>query len=339
MKRLVARLGRPVLALLAAGSLSLGLSGCLLGSTPTVTVSAVFADAGTLANGAQVKLADVPVGTVTSIALDRNRAKVTMAIDRSARVPADVVAKLDRTTILGERYVALSVPRHHGAAVLADGATIARTAVVPGVQSVIGASAQVFGAISTSELAQIIAAGGQGFSGQAANLRQFLNDLSSVTAGYAGRTAQIQTAIQSLDQLGSSLAPTTGPDAQAITNLSQTVSVLASDSAQFEQLLQTLDRLASQGSTLLSNYYPQVTDQLKALAAVSGQLAQHQQDLANLLRYLPVHDATMSGIARNDYLQILNNLIVCGIPGGGGTGTTPAFSCHGTAAGKKAVGG
>ena len=322
----VRTLARRLGAVAAAAALCCGLSGCLISSTPSITVSALFSDAGTLANGAQVKLADVPVCHVTAIQLEGARAEVTMAIDRSARVPADVVAKLSRTTILGERYVDLAVPAHHPAALLADGATIAHTAVVPGVEQVIGRSAQLFGAISASELAQIITAGGQGFAGQAASLRQFLNDLSTVTAGYASRTAQIQTAVQSLDRLGTSLAPTSGPDAQAFSTLSQTVSVLASDATRFESLLQSLDNVSTQGDSILSNYFPQVTDQLKALAAVSGQLAQHQQDLANLLEYLPMHDATMSSSTRNDYLQILNNLIVCGIPGGGST-PTPAFSC------------
>ena len=320
------RCRRPVLAVLVAGAASLALSGCLVGSAPTETVNAVFTDAGTLANGAQVKVADVPVGHVTGISLDGTRARVTMAIDRSAHVPADVVAKLTRTTILGERYVDLAVPAHHTAVLLADGTTIGHTQVVPGIEEVIGGSTQVFGAISTSELAQIIAAGGQGFAGQAASLRQFLDDLSTVTAGYASRTAQIQTVVQSLDQLGTSMAPTSGPDAQAISTLSQTVSVLASDSTQFENLLQALDAVSQQGNSILSTYYPQVVDQLRALGAVSDQLAQHQQDLANLLKYLPEHDAAMSAMVRSDYLQILNNLIICGIPNGGSS-PTPAFTC------------
>lgn len=39
-----------------------------------------------------------------------------------------------------------------------------------------------------------------------------------------------------------------------------------------------------------------------------------------------MHDATMAAVTRNDYLQILNNTIVCGIPGGGSSATA-AFTC------------
>ncbi|HEX3947543.1 MAG TPA: MlaD family protein, partial [Acidimicrobiales bacterium] len=249
-------LGRwPARAALALATVAVAgaLAGCGIGgSTPAVTVKAVFSDVDDLNTGAQVQLADVPVGRVTAITLDGQRAEVTMAIDRSAHVPADVTAELDQTTILGERFVNLAVPERGHGTPLADGATIAKTSVVPDVESVIGAGAQVFGSVSTSELAQIVAAGGQGFSGQAASLRQLLDNLSSVTAGYAGRTSQITTVVKSLDQLGSSLAPNATADAQAITNLSQTVSLLATQSGQFENLLQSLDTVSTQGASLLS---------------------------------------------------------------------------------------
>lgn len=318
------RLGS-VTAVAWIGALSLGLSGCTGGSAGTITTTALFSDAGTLALGAPVKLADVPVGNVTGISLDGSRAKVTMAIEQHADVPADVVAKIDRTTILGERYVELSVPGTPSGR-LANGGAIRHTAVVPTAEQVIGAGSEVFGAISASDLAEIVNAGGQGFSGEAAALRQFLDDTSAVAAGYASRTARIRTVVQSLDRLGSSLAPTSGPDAQAISNLSQTVSVLAANSARFEQLLQSLNAVSAQGASILSSEYPQIVDQLRALAAVSHQLAAHQQDLARLLEWLPAHDATMSSSVRHNFLQIMNNLVVCGLPDGGGT-QTPGTSC------------
>ncbi|HLW45123.1 MAG TPA: MlaD family protein [Acidimicrobiales bacterium] len=310
---------------IALGALALGLSGCAGTPGGTITTSAVFSDAGTLAIGAPVKLADVPVGDVSAITLEGSRAKVTMSIERRADVPANVIAKIDRTTILGERFVALVVPRHP-AGRLADDAVIRRTAVVPTVEQVIGAGSEVFGAISASDLAEMVNAGGQGFSGEAAALQQFLNDTSAVAAGYASHTAQIKTVIQSLDRLGSSLAPTSGPDAQAITNLSSTVKVLAANSTRFEQLLSSLNAVSEQGASIVSSEYPQIVAQLRALEAVSNQLALHQQDLAQLLEWLPQHDATMSASVRHNFLQIMNNLVVCGLPGGGGT-QTPSTSC------------
>lgn len=302
------------------------LAGCDTAGPPaTVSVSAVFSDVGDLVNGAPVQMADVPVGQVTGISLDGDRARVTMALDRSADVPDNVTAKLERTTILGQRFVELAPPRAAGPP-LTDGARITRSTVVPTVEQLVSAGAQLFGSISNSQLAEIIQAGGQGFEGQAASLRQLLNDLSSVTAGYASRTAQITTVVNGLNQLTASLAPDAGTDAEAIGELNQTVTVLAAQSTRFENLLTALNGLSIQGNTLLTTYYPQIVDQVKALEAVSDQLAVNQQDLAGLLEYLPLHDATISSAVRNDYVQVLENIIVCGIPDGGSS-PAPAFTC------------
>ena len=140
------------------------------------TATAVFTDVGDLSNGAQVQLADVPVGSVRSIALDGDKAKVTLSFDNGVRIPADVSAAINRTTILGDQFVQLDVPKNEtGAAAatapqLADGARIAHTSLVPDVEQFVQAGSEVFGAISTTELEQIIEAGGEGFTGQEASL-------------------------------------------------------------------------------------------------------------------------------------------------------------------------
>ena len=112
-------------------ALVVALAGCSVsGGGSQRTATAVFTDVGDLSNGAQVQLADVPVGSVQSIALDGDKAKVTLAFDNGVRIPADVSAAINRTTILGDQFVQLDVPKSEtGAAAaaapqLADGARI-----------------------------------------------------------------------------------------------------------------------------------------------------------------------------------------------------------------------
>lgn len=324
-------------------SILLGLAGCSVSNGGAQrTATAVFSNVGDLASGAQVQMADVPVGTVRSIALDGDRAKVTIALNDGVRVPANVSAAIDRTTILGDQFVDLVVPKNetgpHAATApqLADGARIQRTSIVPDVEQFVAAGSQVFGAISTTELEQIIQAGGQGFTGQEASLKAFLTDLTRVANGYAQHTDDITQAVNGLDSLTASLAPTSGATTTALTNLSQTVAILAKNSSQFETLLQSLDNLSTQGRGLLENYYPQIVTQLQALQAVSGELAQHQSDLAGLLSEIPVADDALPQAVRNGYVQLYENIIVCGIPGLGDDNSA-AFTCapHGSGANSK----
>jgi phospholipid/cholesterol/gamma-HCH transport system substrate-binding protein len=194
------------------------------------------------------------------------------------------------------------------------------------------AGSQVFGAISTSELEQIIEAGGQGFTGQEASLKAFLADLDTVVTAYAQHTSDITQAVNGLNSLSASLAPDSSAGATALDNLSQTVAILAKNSSQFETLLQSLDNLSSQGRSILENYYPQIVTQLQTLQAVSGQLALHQSDLAGLLSEIPAADAALPQAVQNGYVQLYENIIVCGIPGMG-EDSTPAFTCAPNSAG------
>lgn len=317
-----------------------GLTGCSMGAgSSNRTATAFFNDIGDLANGAQVQMADVPVGSVSNIALSGDKAKVTLSFDNNVRIPADVSAAIARTTILGEQFVQLKVPKSEtgpGAATapqLADGAVIKKTSTTAGVEQLVQAGAGVFGAISTTELEQIIAAGGQGFTGQAASLKAFLENLDAVATTYSQHTNEITSAVNGLNNLTSTLAPASGSAATALDNLSKTVQILAQNSQQFENLLQSLDNLSTQGRSILENYYPQIVTQLKTLAAVSSQVAQHQSDLAGLLSAIPVADANLPNAVRNGYVQLYENIIVCGIPGLGQDNTQPAFSCAKTSGG------
>jgi phospholipid/cholesterol/gamma-HCH transport system substrate-binding protein len=316
-----------------AAALVMALTGCSVsGGGNQRTATAIFTDVGDLSNGAQVQLADVPVGSVQSIALDGDGAKVTLSFDHGVRIPADVSAAINRTTILGEQFVQLNVPKDQtGAAAatapqLANGARIAHTSLVPDVEQFVQAGSEVFGAISTTELEQIIEAGGEGFTGQEASLKTFLADLSAVATGYAQHTGDITQAVNGLNSLTASLAPASGASATALSNLSQTVAILAKNSSQFETLLQSLDNLSSQGRSLLENYYPQIVTQLQTLQAVSGQVAQHQADLAGLLSEIPVADNALPQAVQNGYVQLYENIIVCGLPGMG-EDSSAAFTC------------
>jgi phospholipid/cholesterol/gamma-HCH transport system substrate-binding protein len=264
-----------------------------------------------------------------------------MTLSGAAQIPADVTAALDQTTILGSQFIELEVPRSPagGARVteasLRNGDVIAHTTVVPDVEQLVRAGAQVFGAVSTTELEQIIAAGGQGFAGQEASLKGLIGDLSAVTAGYAAHTSQFTAAINGMNQLSASLAPASSATANAISTLSSTVTDLAQQSARFETLLQAVDNLSVQGRQILDTYYPQIVTQLRALQAVAGQLSRNQGDLAGILQELPLNDRALPSSVRAGYLQLYENTIVCGLPGGGENDSSPAFTCAPTGASSK----
>lgn len=308
---------------------SLGLCACGSGGSGQIDTEATFSDVSSLTTGASVQLADIDVGSVTGIHLRHDQALVTMAIDRSARVPANVTAELVQTTVLGQYVVAL-VPTGHGTALLHDHQPITRSTVVPGIQQLVQSGTEVFAAVNGSELSQLIDNTAQGLNGQGGRLRTLLDDFGTVLAGYASQTHQITTLIDRLDQFAGTLAPDAGANAQAVSNLARTTSTLAEQSNQFVGLLQSLDALATQGRSILATGLPDIETNIDAIAAVAHQLDQHQQQLASLLQEVPVANQSLASATYHNYLQVLNNIIVCGVPGlGAGTAATDTCGANG----------
>lgn len=76
----------------------------------SVKYRAVFAEAGGLAAGNDVKVSGVTVGTVSDVVLDNGKALVTFALDGSVRLGSDSTAHIRTGTLLGERMLTV-VPK------------------------------------------------------------------------------------------------------------------------------------------------------------------------------------------------------------------------------------
>ncbi|BBX17840.1 mammalian cell entry protein [Mycolicibacterium duvalii] len=73
----------------------------------SVRYQAVFAEAGGLSAGNEVKVSGVTVGTVSDVALDRGRAVTTFAVHSGVRLGRDTTASIGIATVLGERVLVL----------------------------------------------------------------------------------------------------------------------------------------------------------------------------------------------------------------------------------------
>ena len=253
-----------------------------------------------------------------------------MVIDQSADVPAAVSAQLRRTTLLGEQYIDL-VPDHASGPQprLRNGTLITHTSVIPGIEQLVSAGASVFGAVNSTDLAELVATGSQSVGSESQNLRQLIDGFATVIHGYAGRTATITQLITTADQLTVSLAPASGSDAQAITTLSQTTGVLATQSQRFENLLQALNDLSVQGRGILESYLPQINLDLSGLATTAQALQASETDLGKFIDALPGHNAATKATTVNSELQVLDDIIVCGLPGGGANASIATQTCGG----------
>ncbi len=318
---------------LAGASLLAGVAlvGCsLAGGSRTETVSATFSDIGDLVPGAPVQIGGVKAGQVTGIGLTKgNQARVTMSIPRSAHVPAQVKAQIVRPTLLGQDVVNL-VPLTHSprARRLASGAVIRDTSLVPGLEQLTLAGSHLFGSLSANQISLILHESAVGFGGEGPALHDLLANFDQVIHGYASRTDQITSVIRGFDKLNTALAPHARANATAVVNLAQNVKELQDQSNRLLNLLAKLKRFSVQQDGILSAYLPQINESLSGLESVTADLKDKQRALGLLLHYLPYHNRATVSATRQDFVQILQDLIFCGAPGGGSNPDSPANSCH-----------
>src|SRR5205823_4925954 len=73
-----------------------------------------------------VKVNEVPIGRVDKIGLAKDgwTAEVTMLLNGDVKLPANALARIRQSSLLGEKYIELSPPAESSAGKLADGALI-----------------------------------------------------------------------------------------------------------------------------------------------------------------------------------------------------------------------
>ena len=123
------------LAAVAYLALKIG-AGSLVG-TDTYMVHARFTNSGGLNPGSNVLIAGVPVGRVSAIRLNPAdfSAVVDLNLEKTVKLPADSIASIKTTGLIGDKYVALAPGGD--SAILAAGSTITETESAVDIESLI----------------------------------------------------------------------------------------------------------------------------------------------------------------------------------------------------------
>jgi len=114
-----------VLGIAAMAFLSLRLGKVELFAPPSYRIYADFDNIAGLKDGADIEIAGVQVGKVVGIALNQERARVTMRLDNGVKVDEDAVAAVRTRGIIGDKYIAISPGA--GEKYVADSGTLRQT--------------------------------------------------------------------------------------------------------------------------------------------------------------------------------------------------------------------
>jgi phospholipid/cholesterol/gamma-HCH transport system substrate-binding protein len=302
------------------------LSGCSLGkdlyNTPLpggadvgdhpMEITADFDDVVDLVPQSSVKVENIAVGRVDSIELnpDGRSAQVTLTVRGDVALPTGTTARLQQTSLLGEKYVALIRPEHArpDAPLLSSGAhiPIGDTSQVAEVEQVLGALSLVVNGGGLAEFRSISRELEQVSDGRPEEIRAFLRNTEAFMTSLDARKDSITSALDSLATLSATLDRDKGKIADALEGLSPGLQVLAQQRGQLVKMAKALDHLGEVSIHTLNASQDDMVEDMELLEPILRELAESGDALPESLELLltyPFPDSVLDAI-RGDYLNV-----------------------------------
>jgi len=264
-------------------------SGCT-SAQPGFTVTAEFSDVLDLAPGAGVKVNDVSVGSVQGVSLRGWTAVVSLRVRESVTLPDNATAAIRQTSLLGEKFVALSAPpageQPRGRLSEGDLIPLSRTRRAAEVEEVLAALGLVLNGGGLANLKTINVEVVQALAGREEEARDALSKLDTFVAGLDAQKADIVRAIDALDRLSARLAEQRQAIGAAVEALDPGLSVLAEQRSQLTEALTALNSLSGVGTKVINESQEDLVAELKALQPLLDQLVKAGDDLPRALDFM-----------------------------------------------------
>ncbi|MGY1830911.1 MCE family protein [Geodermatophilus sp. SYSU D01180] len=306
--RRVAALGAGVLLLAGCGfrgAYSLDLpGGADVGDDP-YTVQIQFLDVLDLVPQAGVRVADVPVGRVEDVSLGEDwTALVTVEINGDVDLPANAVAMIQQSSLLGEKYVELAAPgTETPTGELTDGALIGldRTNRNVEVEELLGALSLVLNGGGLAQLQTISRELGDALEGREDAVRATLTQLDTFIASLDQQRDEIGRALDSVDALAESLAARTETIETALDTIGPGLDVVTEQRDLLVSMLDSLSRLGDVGTRVIDQAGADTVADLQLLQPILTQLAAAGPDLAESLDLLLTYPFPASSLSALQY--------------------------------------
>ncbi|HIV59518.1 MAG TPA: MCE family protein [Candidatus Stackebrandtia faecavium] len=273
--------------------LSMLLAGC--GSAPLpggeggdgYTVMIEFADVTDLVEYSSVKVDEVTVGEVSSVAVTNDwTAAVEVQINPEVDLPANAIARLRQTSLLGEKFVDLSAPTEEKPkGTLDDGDTIPLGHTDRGaeVEEVLGALALVLQGGGLSQLRTINTELVDVMEGREGEIKDTLSELDEFMSSLDEQKEEIVIALEALDDLSVKLADQKDTIGDAIDAIAPGVTTLAEQEDLITDAIVALGELGDTGSEVIEQSGDETIAMLQDLQPILENLVAAGDDFPQAL--------------------------------------------------------
>ncbi|MGW4172637.1 MCE family protein [Streptomyces chartreusis] len=294
-------------------------------------VTVEFRDVLDLVPQSAVKVNDVTVGAVEKVELDGWHARVRLRVADSVELPANAIAELRQTSMLGEKYVALSGPTGTtpvGRLRDGDAIPLSRSGRNPEIEEVLSALSALLNGGGVAQLKTITVELNKALEGRENRVGSLLKELNVFLGGLDEQKQDIVRALKAVDRLAKRLGREKRTIAEAVDAMPPALKVLADQRRDLTRMLTSLSKLGRTGTRVVNASHDDTVANLRQLRPILQQLNKAGGDLPNSLELLTTYPFPRNAVdaIKGDYvnLHITADLDLAGIygnltekPGGG----------------------
>jgi virulence factor Mce-like protein len=269
-----------------------------------------IANVGTLESNSPVMINDVVVGSVGKMIFTNWHADVEVSLQPGVTVPANAVARVGQTSLLGSMHLALDppvgqAPQGH----LPPGSTLTlnQSSTYPSTEQTLSALSAVVNAGGLGQIGDIIHNFNAALSGREPQIRDLLTRLDDFIGTLARQRDNIIATINGLDRLSGTLAGQVGDIDTALQKVPPALDVLIRERPQITEALDKLRVFSDTTTTLVNDTQADLVRNLTNLGPTLKALADVGPGLNRALAYATVfpygQDLIDRGV-KGDYMNL-----------------------------------
>jgi phospholipid/cholesterol/gamma-HCH transport system substrate-binding protein len=249
-----------------------------------------LADADNLVANVPVMVDDVNVGTVTGVGLEGWTPTLTVSLGKDVKLPANVVAKLGQTSLLGSKHIELAPPTGQAPqGTLAAGAVIrqSRTENYPETENVLASVSMLLNGGGLQNFQTVVSELNNALGGRTDDVRDLLTQVDRFTGGLDTQTGDIISTLHGLDRLGANLAPNTQVITTALDTLPRGMATVSDETPSLVHALDALGRAGREFQPFSDGGNQRLRQVIGDLEPGLRQAADTQGKLVTSLKLLP----------------------------------------------------
>jgi phospholipid/cholesterol/gamma-HCH transport system substrate-binding protein len=257
----------------------------------------------------RVRVADVYVGRVREIALKNWIATLTLDLEPGIKLPANTLAKIGQTSLLGSQHVQLDAPPNPSPELLKNGDTIPlkNSSAFPTTERTLASIAMILRGGGIQNLETVQTEINNLLTGRADQIREFLNRLDTFTDGLNQQRQDITRAIDSTNRLLSIVAQRNDTLDRVLTEFPPLIKHFADTRDLFADAVEALGRISNAADNALGPSSANLHTNLQNLQRPLKQLGRASPYLIGALKLMltaPFSIENVPKVVRGDYLNV-----------------------------------